>query len=105
LVAGMAWVFVADWLLGSGERRRLGVVCWSRIGSRCRATEGTERAVAPAAWTGSNGDLTIALIVATVAGCGRLPCGIGAFAIALVVNYARLEQQRERMVKPRRTES
>ncbi|MGF6227253.1 CitMHS family citrate-Mg2+:H+ or citrate-Ca2+:H+ symporter [Inquilinus ginsengisoli] len=99
MVAGLAWVFVAAWLIGRGERKRLGIADGVDAVALVEPTEAERAARRPRlAWF--NAALTIALIVALLAGLWPLPVlFITAFAIALLVNYPRWEQQRGRLVK------
>jgi len=104
MAAGAAWVVFVAWMLGRHERRRLGVVSEAELGD-LRATisdAGCEPdgAIAPGRpgmfWV--NACLTVGLMVALVAGLVPLPVlFLVAFALALVVNYPSIEDQRARL--------
>lgn len=97
----MAWVFVVAWWFGRRERRRLGAQAGGAsdpaVIDEPMIPEGGGAARRPGLiWF--NLALTIALLVGLV--LGVLPLAVLfmlAFALALVVNYPRLEDQRERL--------
>ncbi|MCX6951791.1 MAG: CitMHS family transporter [Verrucomicrobia bacterium] len=104
MVVGAAWVVFVAWLFGRRERRRLGVTAGAVPADLpASADRGAEFVRAQAArrprlfWF--NLALTAALMVALV--LGVLPLSILfmiACAVALVVNYPGVEEQRERIV-------
>lgn len=104
MVAGAGWVVLVAWLFGRQERRRLGVADTGALAEAPgRAVGGKENAREESIrrprlfWF--NLSLTAALMVALV--LGALPLSILfmiACALALVVNYPGIEEQRERLV-------
>lgn len=104
MIVGAAWVIFVAWLLGRRERQRLGVLAEARLGDMHASLEEDGRAAAADAsirrprliWF--NLLLTAALLVSLVAALLPLPVlFLVAFALALVVNYPRLEEQKARI--------
>lgn len=97
ILAGLVYAFVAAWWLGKRERKRLGWV----PGQACandplpeRETEATHRP--RLFWV--NLSLTLALVAALATGLAPLPVLMMAgAALALVINYPRLAEQKERI--------
>ncbi len=104
MVAGAGWVVFVAWLFGRRERQRLGVTDTRAMADvHASADSGAEyareQAIRRPRLFGFNLLLTVALMVALV--LGALPLSILfmiACAIALVVNYPGIEEQRERIV-------
>lgn len=99
MLAGLAMVFVLAFFFGRSERRRLGWVPGAPDGGVAVMFEEDEATLAarrPKLWW-FNLTLTLALLVGMVTGLAPLPVlMMGAFAIALTVNYPRLADQRAR---------
>lgn len=99
LLAGIAWVFVASSLIGWRERRRLGVRHDFDARTVVQTTNPDDEAALRPRLFWFNVALTLGLLVALF--LHVLPLAaifIIAFAIALVVNYPRWEDQKERLV-------
>jgi len=104
MVAGAAWVVFVAWLFGRRERRRLGgtdagAMADVRASADSRAEFEREQSVRRPKLFWFNLALTAVLMVALV--LGVLPLSILfmiACAVALVVNYPGIEEQRERIV-------
>jgi len=96
MLAGIAGVFVFAWILGSLERKRLGVVALETdlSGSLFEREPGVERP--RLFWI--NLALTLALFVCAIAGLVPLPLAfmIG-LALALMINYPNIASQRDRI--------
>lgn len=104
MVVGAGWVVFVAWMFGRRERQRLGVIDAGAMAdvaasADSRAEFERERSIRRPKLFWFNLALTCALMVALVAGV--LPLSILfmiACAIALVVNYPGVEEQRERIV-------
>ncbi len=110
MAAGICGVLALSWVLGARERQRLGSLSLDGQGeSPSDATPPPGAATLPTATMGDaalrrprllwvNAALTLALMAALVAGLLPLPVlFMVGFAVALVVNYPNLVQQRERI--------
>ncbi|MCX6553265.1 MAG: citrate:proton symporter, partial [Acidobacteria bacterium] len=104
MVAGAAWVLFVSWVLGRRERRRLGVLPENALSDIHASTAQDGRPPAGDAscrrprlfWL--NFALTGGLLIALVSGVVPLPVlFLVAFAIALVVNYPSIDEQRARI--------
>lgn len=105
MLVGAGWVLLVAWILGRRERRRLGVLSDASIGDvhasmaeSGPATPETEAAIRRPKRVWVNFALTVALLGALVA--GLLPLAVLfliAFALALVINYPSLEEQKARI--------
>lgn len=99
IAAAQLAVFGLAWMFGRSERRRLG---WTPGGTAevFAAPDDDEAALAARRpkLLGFNLALTLALLAGMISGLAPLPVlMMGAFAIALTVNYPRLADQRERI--------
>ena len=102
MVVGLAAVFALAWMFGRSERRRL---AWTgEHGSSSQAREGVVPVAAGRPETRRpklfvfNLILTLALLLGMILGLAPLPVlMMGAFAIAMTVNYPRLADQRARI--------
>src|SRR5215204_4693913 len=103
MVGGAAWVIFVAYLFGKRERARVGVLdagAMERVGD---ALDGDVDGVAAGALRRPrllpfNAVLTISLLVALVAGVLPLPVlFMVAYAIALVVNYPTMDEQKGRL--------
>jgi len=103
MIGGAAWVIFVAYLFGKRERARVGVLdaaAMERVGD---ALDGNGDGVAAAALRRPrllpfNVVLTISLLVALVAGVLPLPVlFMVAYAIALVVNYPTMDEQKGRL--------
>ncbi|WP_083901053.1 CitMHS family transporter [Azospirillum sp. B4] len=99
MLAGLAAVFALAWFLGRGERRRL-------AGEARPAADGTTASNAPADDPSVrrprlflvNLALTLGLVVGMAVKLAPLPVMMmGAFAIAVTINYPRLKDQKARL--------
>ncbi len=105
MLVGAGWVLFVAWVLGRRERRRLGVLSDAKIGE-------VHASMADSGQSGLEIDasirrprliwinllLTIALLVALIAGSLPLPVlFLIAFALALVINYPSLDEQKARI--------
>lgn len=102
MVVGVAWVLFVAWLLGRRERKRLGILPESKLGdihaSMAESGNGEDAAIRRPKLVWVNLLLTLALLVALIAGVLPLPVlFLVAFALALVVNYSSLEEQKARI--------
>lgn len=97
ILAGLVYAFAAAWWLGKRERRRLG---WTPApqGSHELLPEREPKASHRPGLFWINLILTLALVTALATGLGPLPVimMVGA-ALALVINYPRLAEQKERI--------
>ncbi|MCY1274349.1 Citrate transporter [compost metagenome] len=97
ILAGLVYAFIAAWWLGKRERKRLG---WTAGQARASASL-LEREVQASHrprlfWV--NLALTLALVAALGTGLGPLPVlMMVGVALALVINYPRLAEQKERI--------
>ncbi len=100
MVVGLAAVFALAWMFGRSERRRL---AWTgEHGSSSQAPEGVVPVGRPETRRPKlfvfNLILTLALLLGMILGLAPLPVlMMGAFAIAMTVNYPRLADQRARI--------
>ena len=100
MVVGLAAVFALAWMFGRSERRRL---AWTgEHGSSSQAPEGVVPVGRPETRRPKlfvfNLILTLALLLGMILGLAPLPVlMMGAFAIAMTINYPRLADQRERI--------
>ncbi|MFC0708250.1 CitMHS family transporter [Azorhizophilus paspali] len=100
VIGGAAWVVFTAWMLGRGERKRVGSVVLQSGGSNCYIEEilGDSTHKRPRlAWL--NLLLVAAVMVALVMGVmhSAVLFLIG-FVVALIINYPHLEQQKERVL-------
>ncbi len=107
MVVGAAWVLFVAWILGRRERKRLGILSEAKIGEihatmadhRQSAAElDADAAIRRPKLVWINFALTAALLGALIA--GLLPLSVLfliAFALALVINYPSLEEQKARI--------
>ena len=104
MAIGAAWVLFVAWVLGRRERRRIGFVSEAALGDihatldgNGHPTEGEESARRPRlVWI--NLMLTVALLVSLIAGLLPLPVlFLVAFALALLINYPTVEEQKARI--------
>ncbi|TBW08646.1 TRAP transporter large permease subunit [Azotobacter chroococcum subsp. isscasi] len=100
VIGGAAWVVFTAWMLGRGERKRVGSVVLQSGGSNCYIEEilGDSTHKRPRlAWL--NLLLVAAVMVALVMGVmhSAVLFLIG-FVVALMINYPHLEQQKERVL-------
>jgi CitMHS family citrate-Mg2+:H+ or citrate-Ca2+:H+ symporter len=102
MIAGVAWVLFVAWLLGRRERKRLGILSDSSLGdvhaSMAEGGNGEDASIRRPKLVWVNALLTVALLVALIAGLLPLPVlFLVAFALALVINYPSLEEQKARI--------
>ncbi|HRO60494.1 MAG TPA: CitMHS family transporter [Burkholderiaceae bacterium] len=105
MVVSAIWVMFVSWMLGMRERRRLGTIDlhdFDPVSARSaeNLAEGDRPATARPKLLWFNLGLTIALLVALV--LGVLPLAVlfmVAFAIAIMVNYPRLDEQRDLLAR------
>lgn len=102
MIAGVAWVLFVAWLLGRRERKRLGILSESKLGdihaSMAESGNGEDAAIRRPRLVWVNMLLTVALLGALIAGLLPLPVlFLVAFALALVINYPSLEEQKARI--------
>jgi citrate-Mg2+:H+ or citrate-Ca2+:H+ symporter, CitMHS family len=103
MVGAAAWVIFVAYLFGKRERRRVGVLDAAAMQRVDDAFEDDRDGVAAAALRrprllGVNVVLTLGLLVALVAGVLPLPVlFMIAYAVALVVNYPTMEEQKGRL--------
>jgi citrate-Mg2+:H+ or citrate-Ca2+:H+ symporter, CitMHS family len=108
MAAGILFAFLAAWYFGMKERKRIGIR--SMDDSAIRELQAAEEQIAAAASRESladlqrpkliwvNAGLTIALLIALIAGLLPLPVlFMLGFAIAAMINYPDLVQQKERV--------
>jgi CitMHS family citrate-Mg2+:H+ or citrate-Ca2+:H+ symporter len=94
---GVAGVFGLAWILGRAERRCLGVIA---IGEHASVGAGEARPSRQTKLFWFNALLTAALMAALIAGVLPIPVlFMVGFALALVVNYPSVEEQRRRMAE------
>ncbi|MBX3482242.1 CitMHS family transporter [Phenylobacterium sp.] len=97
MLAGLAVVFLLAWLFGRAERRRLGWVPGAPDAVTTPLQPEAEDDARRPKLLGFNLALTLALLAGMISGLAPLPVlMMGAFAIALTVNYPRLADQRAR---------
>jgi CitMHS family citrate-Mg2+:H+ or citrate-Ca2+:H+ symporter len=102
MIAGVAWVLFVAWLLGRRERKRLGILSESKLGdihaSMAENGNGEDASIRRPKLVWVNMLLTVALMIALIAGLLPLPVlFLVAFALALVINYPTLEEQKARI--------
>jgi CitMHS family citrate-Mg2+:H+ or citrate-Ca2+:H+ symporter len=103
MIAGAAWVIFVAYLFGKRERARVGVLDAAAMERVDDTFDGDHDGVAAAALRrprllGFNVVLTLALLVALVAGALPLPVlFMIAYAVALVVNYPNMDEQKGRL--------
>lgn len=105
MLVGAGWVLFVAWMLGRRERRRLGVLSDAKIGEVHASMADSDHSVLEVdasirrpglVWI--NLLLTLALLVALIAGSLPLPVlFLIAFAVALVINYPSLDEQKARI--------
>jgi CitMHS family citrate-Mg2+:H+ or citrate-Ca2+:H+ symporter len=102
MIVGAAWVLFVAWLLGRRERKRLGILSESGLSdihaSMAESGNGEDASIRRPKLVWVNMLLTVALLVALIAGLLPLPVlFLVAFALALVINYPSLEEQKARI--------
>lgn len=98
MLVGLAAVFVLAWGLGRSERRRLGVVAGAGAGGTSTLPLDTDPGIRRPRLFWVNLALTLGLVLGMVLGLAPLPVMMmGAFAIAVTVNYPRLRDQKARL--------
>ena len=102
MIVGVAWVLFVAWLLGRRERKRLGILSESKLGdihaSMDESGNGDDASIRRPKLVWVNMALTVSLLAALIAGLLPLPVlFLVAFALALVINYPSLEQQKARI--------
>jgi citrate-Mg2+:H+ or citrate-Ca2+:H+ symporter, CitMHS family len=103
MIAGLAWVIFVAYILGKRERKRLGIIELSEedsqslsIGEAAATAEGASLKRPRLIWF--NLLLTCTLMVGLIMGLLPLPIlFMLAFAIALLVNYPQMQDQKERI--------
>jgi len=102
MIVGVAWVLLVAWLLGRRERKRLGILSASNLGdmhaSMSETENGADASIRRPKLIWVNMLLTVALLGALIASLLPLPVlFLVAFALALVINYPSLEEQKARI--------
>lgn len=102
MIVGVAWVLLVAWLLGRRERKRLGILSASNLGdmhaSMSETGNGADASIRRPKLIWVNMLLTVALLGALIASLLPLPVlFLIAFALALVINYPSLEEQKARI--------
>ena len=105
MAIGAAWVLFVAWILGRRERRRLGVLSDAKIGDihasmaeNGKAVIALDESIRRPKLVWVNLLLTVALLGTLIAGILPLPVlFLVAFALALVINYPTLEEQKARI--------
>jgi CitMHS family citrate-Mg2+:H+ or citrate-Ca2+:H+ symporter len=101
MLAGLAGVFVLAWLFGRSERRRLAgaqPVAAAPTETAIHIPDGVKDEIRRPRLFWVNLALTGGLILGMVLGLAPLPVlMMGAFALALTINYPRLKEQRARI--------
>jgi len=98
MLAGIVWVLVASYLIGKKERKRLGIIHIEHEYTESAEIAATAEAKRPNLFW-FNLILTILLIAALITTVLPLPIlFMIAFAIALLVNYPRPQDQQERLL-------
>lgn len=102
MIVGVAWVLLVAWLLGRRERKRLGILSASNLGdmhaSMSETGNGADASIRRPKLIWVNMLLTVALLGALIASLLPLPVlFLVAFALALVINYPSLEEQKARI--------
>ena len=105
MVVGAAWVLFVAWMLGMRERRRVGIIDigdFSPEGARAseNQAEGDLPGTARPKLLLVNFALTVALLVCLILGVLPLPVLFMIFfAIAVMINYPRLDEQRDLLAR------
>ena len=102
MIVGVAWVLFVAWLLGRRERKRLGILSESKLGdmhaSMSETGSSDDASIRRPKLIWVNMSLTVALLGALIAGLLPLPVlFLVAFALALLINYPSLEEQKARI--------
>jgi CitMHS family citrate-Mg2+:H+ or citrate-Ca2+:H+ symporter len=102
MIVAAAWVLFVAWLLGRRERKRLGILSDANLGdihaSMAESGNGEDASIRRPKLVWVNMLLTVALMIALLAGLLPLPVlFLVAFALALVINYPSLEEQKARI--------
>ncbi len=103
MVVGAAWVLLVAWILGRRERKRLGIISEAALddvhASMAASGNGADEAgIRRPHRVGVNALLTISLMVVLMVGVLPLPVlFLVAFALALVINYPTLAEQKARI--------
>jgi CitMHS family citrate-Mg2+:H+ or citrate-Ca2+:H+ symporter len=102
MIIGAAWVLFVAWLFGRQERKRLGILSATNLGEMHASMEESgnseDASIRRPRLVWVNMLLTVALLVALIAGVLPLPVlFLVAFAIAMVINYPSLEDQKARL--------
>lgn len=102
MLVGIIWVLFVAWLLGRRERARLGILSDSKLGdvhaSMQESGNGEDATARRPELIWVNMVLTVALLGALIAGLLPLPVlFLVAFALALVINYPSIEEQKARI--------
>lgn len=102
MIVGVVWVLFVAWLLGRRERARLGILSESKLGeihaSMDESGNGDDASIRRPKLVWVNMGLTVTLLVALIAGVLPLPVlFLIAFALALVINYPSIEEQKARI--------
>ncbi|TCN25177.1 CitMHS family transporter [Mesobacillus foraminis] len=104
MIGGAAWVIFAAYMFGKKERKRLGVLDIAKLPQKDRlafrqqaaAVEVSEEKRPKLLWV--NFTLTVLLLAALIMGIMPLPAlFMIAFAIAILINYPNLDDQKERI--------
>lgn len=102
MIVAATWVLFVAWLLGRRERKRLGILSDAKLGdmhaSMAESGNGEDASIRRPKLVWVNMLLTVALMIALLAGLLPLPVlFLVAFALALVINYPSLEEQKARI--------
>lgn len=101
MIAGIAGVFALAWLFGRSERRRLAGASVAEPGTTApdiAALDDGDAAIRRPRLFWINLALTLGLILGMILGLAPLPVlMMGAFALAVTINYPRLKDQRARI--------
>lgn len=102
MIVGIIWVLFVAWLLGRRERARLGILSDAKLGDVHASMEesgnGEDASARRPKLIWVNMLLTVTLLVTLIAGLLPLPVlFLVAFALALVINYPSIEQQKARI--------
>jgi CitMHS family citrate-Mg2+:H+ or citrate-Ca2+:H+ symporter len=102
MIVGVIWVLFVAWLLGRRERKRLGILSESSLGdihaSMQESGNGEDASIRRPKLIWVNMLLTVTLLITLIAGLLPLPVlFLVAFALALVINYPSIEEQKARI--------
>lgn len=102
MLVGIVWVLFVAWLLGRRERARLGTLSDASLGDVHASMEesgnGEDASIRRPRLIWINMVVTIALLVTLIMGLVPLPVlFLVAFALALVINYPKIEDQKARI--------